>query len=348
MTRNRMGSLRLVLAIAAMLVALAGPASATFPGKNGRIAFVEWPDIFTMNPDGSDVQQLTFLGPDNAADWPSWSADGRQIVFTEYLPPDFDGQLWVMNADGSDQHPLFSDPSFGDEAPNFSPDGSKVAFMRCQLMEHGTCAIYRVGADGTNLTALTQFQPEVTDRAPSYSPDGRTIAFQSFSRDGVLGAIYLMDANGTRTRPLTSPELGARQANWSPDGQRIAFSTHCCNPQNREIWVIDADGRAPKQLTLNHEDWQGSDSVPHDMWPSWSPQGNAIVFVRFSPSYDSSAILVMNRDGGGQRTLHEESSQTTSLPWRDGQEAGDREPSQANRGRWRATAVGRCFELAAA
>jgi Tol biopolymer transport system component len=306
MTRNRMSSLRVVLAIAAMLVALAGPASATFPGKNGRIAFVEGPDVFTMNPDGSNVRQLTFLGPDNAAFWQSWSADGQQIVFSEFLAPDFIPQLWVMNADGSDQHLLFSDPGFADHAPNFAPDGSKVAFTRCQLFEHGTCAIYRVGADGTDLTALTQFQPEVRDFAPAYSPDGTTIAFDSFNRDGVLGAIYLMNANGSRIRPLTPPELGARQPDWSPDGEKIAFSTHCCNPQNEEIWVIGADGRGLKQLTRNNnEDWQGPDSAPHDWMPSWSPRGNAIVFVRFSPSFDSSAILVMNRDGGSQRLLHE-------------------------------------------
>jgi len=305
MTRNRMSSLRVVLAIAAMLVALAKPASATYPGKNGRIAFVEGPDIFTMNPDGSDVQQITFLGPDNAAFFQSWSADGQQIVFSAFLAPDFHGQLWVMNADGSDQHLLFSDPSFADFAPNFSPDGSKVVFTRCQRIEHGTCAIYRVGVDGSDLTALTQFQPGVSDFWPLYSPDGRTIAFESFSRDGVLGAIYLMKANGSSIRPLTPPEPGAVDLDWSPDGAKIAFRTHCCNPQNEEIWVINADGSGLKQLTRNNENWQGYDSAPHDFAPSWSPQGNAIVFERDSPSFDSFAIFVINRDGSSQRVVHE-------------------------------------------
>ena len=220
MIRKIMSSLRAVLTIVAMLVALVGPAGATFPGKNGRIAFVEGPDIFTMDPDGSDVQQLTFLGPDNAAFWQSWSADGQQIVFSEYLAPDFIGQLWVMNADGSNQHLLLSEPDYDHDAPSFSPDGRQVVFTRCQLIEHGTCAIYRVGADGTDLTAITQFQPEVLDFAPSYSPDGRTIAFESFNRDGVLGAIYLINANGSKIRPLTPPELGPNSPTGRQTGRR--------------------------------------------------------------------------------------------------------------------------------
>src|SRR6202035_1329275 len=88
------------------------PASASFPGKNGRIAFVLGPDIYTMNPNGDDVRQLTNLGPDSSAFWESWSPNGKQIVFNEYRPPDFLGQLWLMNADGSNQHVLLADTDF--------------------------------------------------------------------------------------------------------------------------------------------------------------------------------------------------------------------------------------------
>ena len=54
-----------VLAFVAFLLAAGTPASATYPGKNGRIAFIAGPDVYTMNPDGSDVKELTNLGPDN-------------------------------------------------------------------------------------------------------------------------------------------------------------------------------------------------------------------------------------------------------------------------------------------
>src|SRR5207247_3247523 len=48
---------------------------------------------FTMNPDGSEIKQLTHLGPDNSATFPAWSADGKQIVFNESPPPDGIPQL---------------------------------------------------------------------------------------------------------------------------------------------------------------------------------------------------------------------------------------------------------------
>jgi hypothetical protein len=50
------------------------------------------PDIYTMNPDGSDVRPLTTLTDDNSAFWEHWSPDGKQIVFSESPAPDFFGQ----------------------------------------------------------------------------------------------------------------------------------------------------------------------------------------------------------------------------------------------------------------
>jgi hypothetical protein len=73
------------------------PAEATFPGKNGRIAFVQGPDIYTMNQDGSDVRQLTIFTDDNPAFWENWSPDGKLLVFSRFPGPDFFGQLWLMN-----------------------------------------------------------------------------------------------------------------------------------------------------------------------------------------------------------------------------------------------------------
>src|ERR1700675_1858604 len=133
----KLRQLLIAVTVVAALMAASLPAYATFPGKNGRIAFVFGPDIYTMNPDGSDIRQLTNLGPDSSAFWESWSPNGKLIVFNEYHSPDFLGQLWLMKADGSNQLLVFAEADFDEERPSFSSDGSAVIFTRCR--DHDTC-----------------------------------------------------------------------------------------------------------------------------------------------------------------------------------------------------------------
>jgi len=279
------------------LVGSAVPAYATFPGKNGRIAFVLGSDIYTMNPDGSDVRQLTNVGPDNSALWESWSPDGKLIVFSEFPPPDFNGQLWIMNADGSHQHMLLAEPGVSEVRASFSPDGKTIVFSRSRLPnpEDGSPIVemYRIGVDGTGLTAITRHEVlGLHDMGPKYSPDGTTILIQGDQREGIIGAAWLIPAIGGKFRLLTPPDIGARRPDWSPDGKKIAFHTHCCNPQNPTIAVINIDGTGLHELTHNGTDFEVG---PHDFDPSWSPEGDAIVFERRSP--DSTGIFGLKLDG---------------------------------------------------
>lgn len=287
-----------VLTLVAFLIATAIPASATYPGKNGRIAFIAGLDVYTMNPDGSDVKQLTNLGLDNNAFWESWSPDGKHIVFNEFPAPDHLGQLWLMNADGSNQHLLLADSDFTDERPSFTPDGSAVVFNRCRL-DIEACAIYQVGLAGGTPTSITDIELGIQDVSPQYSSSGNLI-FASVSRGGILCAIYLKSGEGEGLRQLTPTELSNRQPDWSPDGNRIAVSSHCQNPQNEEIWLADVDRNEIRQLTNNGNDYFAG---PHDFHPSWSPQGDAIVFERDAPDFSSSAIYIMKHDGSGCRKL---------------------------------------------
>ena len=291
-----------VFALIAFLMLGVGQANASFPGKNGRIAFVQWPDIFTMNPDGSDVRQLTNLGPDSGAFWQSWSPDGKQIVFNEFRPPDFLGQLWLMNADGSNQHVLLAEPDFHNEGPSFTPDGGAVIFTRCRLDLPDTCALYQIDVTGGDLTAITNFELGITEWRPKYSTYG-SLEFQGVGLDGIVCAIYVGGDSLSGQRRITPAALWAHMPDWSPDGKKIAFSTHCSgdsNLQNQEIWMVNIEKRSLNRLTKNAADYFAG---PHDFSPSWSPQGDALVFERDAPDFSSSSIVVMKADGSSSKKV---------------------------------------------
>jgi Tol biopolymer transport system component len=289
-----------------VLVALTviGPAIAQSQSSfNSRIAFVQGPDIFSMNPDGSDVRQLTNLGPNDSAFWENWSPDGRQIVFSRFSP-DHAAQLWLMNRDGSGQHLLFTEPGHDEVSPSFSADGNWVIFSRCPFPDFdGFCAIYKVRNDGTSLSAVLDFEPALGDWEAVSSSDGLKIAFESFNRLGIETALWIMNADGSDLQRLTPPELGAINPHWSPDGEKIVFSTHGNNPQNEDLWVIDRDGADLHRLT---GDAASDTDVPvehYNQGASWSPSGRFITFSQYLPSTNTQAIWVMSADGSERHEL---------------------------------------------
>ena len=204
----------------------------------------------------------------------------------------------MMNADGSNQHLLLDDPGFDDEGPSFSPDDSHIIFSRCfPFHNEFPCAVYRIQTDGTGLEAVTPFRIERGDFfPPMYAPDGNTIAFTSFGRGGILGALYLMNPDGSKIRKLTPAAIGAYWADWSPDGQSLAFSSHCCNPQLPSIFSIRGDRKRMRRLT----DDGGQFS---DVGASWSPEGDSIVFQRTNQTDGSSGIWIISADGKHQKLI---------------------------------------------
>jgi Tol biopolymer transport system component len=264
-----------LLALSLMVGLLLVPgtaAHATFPGANGRIVFDDFVtgQTYTVNPDGTDLVQLTHVARGQFAGDPSWSPDSTHIAYESTHGGVI--RLWIMDADGRHQHMVADDlPNAADVGPAYTPDGTRLVYHRCLGR---ACAIYSIGVDGTHRRALTPFvRPpfEVFDVYPSVAPDG-TIAFSRFNQnvEGIISQVYVMGADGSNPHPMTAPRLEAWDAGWSPDSERISFSSNCCR-RGTNGYVMNRDGTHIRKLT--------SARFPYDDFEvAYSPDGNRMVF----------------------------------------------------------------------
>jgi Tol biopolymer transport system component len=230
LTPRRLGRLSLLVALTLGAGLLLGaPATATYPGPDGRIAFDDFNtgQLYSINPDGTGLRQLTSLPEDSFAFQPDWSPDSRRIAFSSNF------RLYTINRDGSDQRLVFDDqPGYGDLFPGYTPDGRRLVFQRC-LPDDGVCAIYSVRLDGGGLRALTEFKTganEANDFWPTVAADGR-IGFGRFGAGGITSQVYVMGAGGAGAHPVTPPALLAVPGEWTPDSRPPAGAQQRLPPE---------------------------------------------------------------------------------------------------------------------
>jgi Tol biopolymer transport system component len=265
-------------------------------GDQGKIVFVSdrtgsW-QIYTMNPDGSDLFQVTNLAPPSDDGlFPTISPDGKQILFNYSGPDGVD--LYVINVDGTGLQALTQDHQsfFG----HWSPDGKKVAFTTASSRGPAVIAVMQADGTGERQILTTDLWDSV---APLYTPDGKQIVFQS-QMGGYVSAVWIMNSDGSHQRRLTAPALKGAASAVSPDGKHILVLNNLNSPPAlpNENFVMKLNGSGLKRLAPLAQ-------FHHDLWATYSPDGKKISFVsdRFSNditefTYGTFDILTMDANG---------------------------------------------------
>ncbi len=171
-----------------------------------------------------------------AANSPSTSPRSDRLVF----------RLWAFNCDiwrlrlGGTTEPLIQS-SLADYSPDFSPDGSRVAFTSTRNGE--SYEIWIANADGTSPVQLTHGPGD--QGTPRWSPDGRWIAFDSRVATGQ--DIYVIPSDGGQARRLTSELSDENLPSWSRDGRWVYYASG--RTGRSEVWRVPLAGGPLEQVT---------------------------------------------------------------------------------------------------
>jgi Tol biopolymer transport system component len=318
-----------VAAFACLAVALvaSGSATATFPGRNGLIAFesdrhplLDNPQFFAVDARGGIPELLTGVAQESALG--ATSPDRKLVAFTRsgtwQLPP----EIWLMNADGSDRRRLVNGWH-----PVWSSDGKRIAYEA----GHGDCGggyrcghtvgLWTIRPDGSEIRLVS-----AAARNPSWSPSGQRLVFETgLDPYGTAHGIRVANPDGTNARSLARE---GRLPAWSPSGRAIAYSsggaTHIVRPNGTgrrrlgvgawlPIWsaggmrlayicekgalcTVDASGRH-RRVVARGVETQSTELKYDAPIAAWSPRGLRLAYAR------PEGIFVVNANGRGRRRV---------------------------------------------
>jgi Tol biopolymer transport system component len=264
-------------------------------------------ELFALNVDSGEVVQLTNTVMHKTE--PTWAPDGAYLAFTQ-LDSWNQGDVFVMAADGSGVTNLTENPAH-DCCPVWSPDSAlgrgRIAFLSSRddqgsgLLPRGRSGAYRLASllvradSGGDPPALSGIVQPLTTVLPEQPRD-----------------LYLMNADGSRLRNLTSGVGRESDPAWSPEGapggRPIAFVSD--RDGNDEIYVMavsDGTGTDDGALTrLTHD-------AGDDLHPAWSPDGACIAFLsRRDGAY---GVYLVKPDGSGLWKLADGASLSRGPVW---------------------------------
>jgi serine/threonine protein kinase/Tol biopolymer transport system component len=208
-----------------------------------------------------------------------WTSDGK-VVYTSLASGNMD--LWIMNADGSNQRQLTTDAQ-PDDSPAVSADNRYIVF---NSLRGGLPSVWRMDIDGSNQKQLTTQE----DYALDISPDGRWIVFMSWR----TGRLTLWKVGIDGGEPVQLSDLFITNGAISPDGKSIV------------CWYQDEKPNSPKRLIILPIEG-GAPTKTLDMprtasgYPEWTADGKAITI--YDSRSGTSNLWLQPLDGGPMKQL---------------------------------------------
>ncbi len=237
-------------------------------------------------PTSTPVPSPTTAGPAAPTAPPPVAARSAEGLIAFVSTRDGNGEIYVMNADGSDERRLTNWRQW-DGYPAWSPDGQQIAYY--SYLEDKEWVIKVMDVDGGTPRQLTDSGS--CDAAPYWSPDGTRIAYTSAADcTAEHREIYVMNADGSDQINLTQNAADDVGSSWSPDGTQLVFSSN--RDGNYELYVMDADGGHVRRLTHDADD---------DHAPAWAPDGTQIAFYSERDGDAEIYLMDVNGDEDGSR-----------------------------------------------
>jgi Tol biopolymer transport system component len=232
--------IRFFLAVPLIVAGTAAP-------PEGEIAFMRDGGVWVLNVETGAERKVAEAQYDRPV---TWSPDGRHIIWWDHRSGGWD--LWRCEADGSNPVNLTPDTEGGCRSPSYSPDGSKIAFMRDEPN-----GLWLMNADGSDMRRLSEHGHR--DVPPQWSPDGTQLLYceleevEDESRS--VMRIRLFDLETRRDRSMVAGEQPQ-----SVDNERFIFLRNAesgsairiawFGPGNQEVVQGDSPAVSPYRLHL--------------------------------------------------------------------------------------------------
>ncbi len=256
---------------------------------------------------------------------PRISPDGSRVAYTvseaDWKDNEFRTQIWLARTSAGSPAPFALTASKkSSSAPDWSPDGRKIAFLSDR---DGRQQLYMIAPDGGESTQLTSVETSVTSF--QWSPDGKRIAFLSADpesaekkqrkekygdfeivrKEYAMVHLWTIDPAAAGSKPERVTEGGRFSVSgfrWSPDSTRIAFSAttdpDLSSSGTADLYVIEIGGKTVETLAAT----KGPDTNP-----VWSPDGKTIAYETANGGefffYATPRVALVSASGGAPELL---------------------------------------------